>query len=77
MTEEIYNLTQQAAKDLAVQQGVLVYEDGFYLNPSTIQLVNEIEATNNIMQLIDVSLDTRDVELFMQLTKKLRETAEN
>ena len=71
MTEDIYNLIQQAAKAMAVQQGVLIEEDGILLNPKTIELVNEIEEANRqhaIDTVIDIALETGNRDLFMQLT---------
>ena len=67
MTEDIFNMIQQAAKAMAVQQGVLIEEEGTLLNPRTIELVNEIEEANR-QHLIDSALANNNRELFMQLT---------
>lgn len=67
MTEDIFNMIQQAAKAMAVQQGVLIEEEGTLLNPKTIELVNEIEEANR-QHLIDTALANNDRNLFMQLT---------
>lgn len=57
----------KAAIALAIQEGLLVEEDGVLLSPTTIDLVNEIEEMNR-QHLIDIALANNDRELFMQLT---------
>lgn len=57
----------KAAIALAIQEGLLVEEDGVLLSPNTINLVNEIEEMNR-QHLIDLALANNDRELFMQLT---------
>lgn len=52
---------------MAVKEGHLIKEDSTYLNPKTIDLVNEIEEMNR-QHLIDKALTNNDRELFMQLT---------
>lgn len=58
-----------AARAVAVKHHGYVIEDGVFLAPETIKLVNEIEE-NNRQHLIDQSLLTGNKELFMQLTKE-------
>ncbi|MGR7908376.1 IDEAL domain-containing protein [Lysinibacillus capsici] len=57
----------KAAIALAIQEGLLVEEDGVLLSPNTISLVNEIEEMNR-QHLIDMALANNDRELFIQLT---------
>jgi len=57
----------KAAIALAIQEGLLVEEDGVLLSRNTISLVNEIEEMNR-QHLIDMALANNDRELFMQLT---------
>ncbi|MCM0627011.1 IDEAL domain-containing protein [Lysinibacillus sp. OL1_EC] len=57
----------KAAIALAIQEGLLVEEDGVLLSPTTINLVNEIEEMHR-QHLIDMALANNDRELFMQLT---------
>ncbi|MEA0554628.1 IDEAL domain-containing protein [Lysinibacillus irui] len=57
----------KAAIALAIQEGLLVEEDGVLLSPTTINLVNEIQEMNR-QHLIDMALANNDRELFMQLT---------
>lgn len=57
----------KAAIALAIQEGLLVEEDGVLLSPNTINLVNEIEEMNR-QHLIDIALANNDRELFVQLT---------
>lgn len=76
MTEDIFNMIQQAAKDMAVSDGVLIEEDGTLLNPNTIKLVSEIERVNHLhlmsesnrQGLIDIALESGNKTLFMKLT---------
>ena len=76
MTEDIFNMIQQTAKDMAVTDGVLIEEDGTLLNPNTIKLVSEIERVNHLhlmsesnrQGLIDIALESGNKTLFMQLT---------
>ncbi len=57
----------KAVTALAVNEGLLVEEDGVLLSRNTINLVNEIEEMNR-QHLIDMALANNDRELFMQLT---------
>ncbi|MFM9535735.1 IDEAL domain-containing protein [Lysinibacillus sp. IITD104] len=57
----------KAVTELAIQEGLLVEEDGVLLSPKTIGLVKEIEEMNR-QHLIDKALANNDRELFMQLT---------
>lgn len=66
---DFFNAFMNAAYMVAIKEGVLVEEDGIVLNPSTIELVNEIEQIN-LQHLIDNALVTGNRELFMQLTNQ-------
>ena len=57
----------KAVTALAIQEGLLVEEDGVLLSPNTINLVNEIEEMNR-QHLIDMALANNDRELFMKIT---------
>lgn len=67
MTEDIYYAIQRAAIAMAIKEGIVVHEEGFLLNKSTVNLVAEIEEANR-QHLIDSALANNDRELFMQLT---------
>lgn len=62
----------KAAITYAIEEGILVEEDGTLLNPKTIELVKEIEQMN-LQHLIDNALATGNRELFMQLTNQKEE----
>ncbi|WP_431811600.1 IDEAL domain-containing protein [Lysinibacillus sp. FW12] len=57
----------KAVTALAIQEGLLVEEDGVLLSQNTINLVNEIEEMNR-QHLIDKALANNDRALFMRLT---------
>lgn len=72
MLEDVIKAFVKAATEIAVKDGVLIREDGILLNPSTVELVNEIEQSNR-QHLIDNALATGNRELFMQLTTQKEE----
>ncbi|MCS5499838.1 IDEAL domain-containing protein [Lysinibacillus sp. A4] len=72
MFNDFFNAFMKAAYTVAIKEGVLVEEDGIVLNPSTIELVKEIEQIN-LQHLIDNALATGNRELFMQLTNQKEE----
>lgn len=57
---------------MAVNEGLLIKEDGILLNPNTIELVKEIEGFNR-QHLIDTALTTGNQKLFMQLSTQKEE----
>ncbi len=67
MFEDLFRTAAAKAIEMAVKEGHLIKEDSTYLNPKTIDLVNEIEEMNR-QHLIDKALTNNDRELFMQLT---------
>ncbi|OEC03474.1 hypothetical protein GY31_01695 [Lysinibacillus sphaericus] len=67
MFEDFFKTAVAKAIEMAVKEGHLIKEDSTYLNPKTINLVNEIEEMNR-QHLIDKALANNDRELFMQLT---------
>lgn len=67
MFEDLFRAAAAKAIEMAVKEGHLIKEDGIILNPTTINLVNEIQEMNR-QHLIDMALANNDRELFMQLT---------
>ncbi len=69
MDEALFYMIQDAVKNLAVKEGVLMKEQDTYLKPETIKLVEEIQQ-HTLDALIDQALATGDKDLFMQLTTR-------
>lgn len=67
--EDLFRAAVAKAIEMAIKEGHLIKEDGIVLNPTTVELVNEIEEMNR-QHLIDKALTNNDRKLFMQLTSE-------
>ncbi len=63
---DLFNKFMNFAQRIAIEEGLLVEEEGVILSPLTIELVKEIEAIQ-LQQAIDKALDERDFETARKL----------